>query len=77
MEMMNYELAQARIADLKALKTPPKMAWQGAGLWETISGWWQSLPIKKSAQSVSPAYRAELLRQEWVVSGKPLNKTKC
>jgi hypothetical protein len=75
MEMMNYELAQAHIADLKALKNPAKATWQGAGLWESFSGWWQSL--KKPALKVSPAYRAELLRQEWVVTGEPLKNPKC
>jgi len=75
MEMMNYELAKARIADLKALKNPTKTAWQGAGLWETLGGWWQSL--KKPGGKVEPAYRAELLRQEWMIVGEPLNNTKC
>lgn len=74
MEMLNYELGQTRIADLKALKNPLKAAWQGAGLWESLGGWWQSL--RKPAALVSSAYRAELMRQEWMVNGETVKSAK-
>ena len=64
MEMLNYDLGQVRIAELKAFKNPPQAAWHPAGLWENLSGWWQSLTARRAARKISPAYRAELLRQE-------------
>ncbi len=74
MKMVNYELAQAHIADLKALN-PPEAAWQRAGLRETLGVWWPFL--KKPAPKVAPAYRAELLRQEWMVVSEPVNTPRC
>lgn len=70
MQMLNYELAKERIAALKALRNPqqpPGEAWQRASLLETISGWWQSLRARASHKKVAVAYRAELMRQEWLV----------
>lgn len=77
MDMMRYELIQGHIADLKALKNQPKTAMQGTGLWESLKDWWQSLTFKEPAQEVSPSYRTELMRQEWMVASEPLNNTKC
>jgi len=73
MEMMNYEMAQARIADLKALRHPrPTQATVGFSLRDTLVGWWHS--IQAPASKAPAAYRAELLRQEWMVKSEPANR---
>jgi len=75
MEMMNYELAQARIADLRALRNPqqtqdtPRFSFR-----DTLGGWWHA--FRTPARKVPAAYRAELIRQEWMVKCEPANKTR-
>jgi hypothetical protein len=79
MDLMNYELSQARIATLKALRHPrqsPEAAWQRASLWETVTGWWQALKNKTARKKVAAAYRAELMRQEWMVERAPVKEPK-
>lgn len=77
MELVKYDLAIAHINDLKALRNPACNYGQGEGLWKTLAAWLKS--FKKPSRKVSAAYRAELLRQEWVVSGDPqtLKQTNC
>lgn len=79
MEFMKYELAMARIAELKALKNPTRANWQTATLGETVSGWWQALTRKQTAPAVPANYRAELMRQEWMVADEreSVNNTRC
>lgn len=75
MDFMKYDLAKDHINDLKALRSERKVTVPSAGLWDNLVSWWKS--VKNPAPKVSAAYRAELLRQEWVVSGETVNQTKC
>lgn len=78
MQMMNYDLAQARIADLKALRHPQQQTQQVQpefSFWNTFTGWWQSFRIP--ARKIPAAYRAELMRQEWMVNCEPVKEPKA
>ena len=77
MHMMNYELAQTRIADLKALRHPQQTSEirPEFSFWNTLSGWWQS--FRTPTPKIPAAYRAELMRQEWMVKGEPVKEPKA
>jgi hypothetical protein len=76
MDFMKYDLALDHINDLKALRNQRKVTAQKISLRESLASWWKSL--NNPPRKVSAAYRAELLRQEWVVSsGEPLKQTEC
>jgi hypothetical protein len=79
MDFMNYELSQARIATLKALRHPrqlPQEAWPRISLGEAVTGLWQTLKNKTARKKVTAAYRAELMRQEWMVERAPVKEPK-
>ncbi|MDB5078403.1 MAG: hypothetical protein JWP00_327 [Chloroflexi bacterium] len=78
MQMMNYDLAKERIAVIKALRNPqalPHETWPMVLLLESLTGWWQSLTTPR--RKVSAAYRAELMRQEWLVESSPVQEPKA
>ena len=78
MREMNYELAQARIADLKAMRHPQQQTQQFRpefSFWNTFTGWWQS--FRTPARKAPVVYRAELMRQEWMVNSEPVKEPKA
>ena len=75
MDFMKYDLALDHINDLKSLRSQRKVTMQRTNLGESLVSWWKSL--KTPPRKVSAAYRAELLRQEWVVSGETVKQTEC
>ncbi len=77
MYLMNYELSQERIVALKALRHPhlqSKEAWPRISAGAAITGWWQTLKTKATRNKVAAAYRAELMRQEWMVERAPVKE---
>ncbi|MBN9392104.1 MAG: hypothetical protein J0I20_28965 [Chloroflexi bacterium] len=75
MDFMKYDLALDHINDLKALRNRCKITMLKTSLRENLVSWWKSLNHRP--RKVSAAYRAELLRQEWVVGGETLKQTEC
>lgn len=75
MEFMKYELAQARINELKALRHPQqRQETAGFSFQDALAGWWQAFRAPAAKAKVAAAYRAELMRQEWMVNSEPANK---
>jgi hypothetical protein len=75
MDFMKYDLALDHINNLKALRSQHKVTMQKTSWGESLVSWWKSL--NNPPRKVSAAYRAELLRQEWVVRGETLKQTEC
>lgn len=75
MDFMKYDLALDHIDGLKCLRSQSKVTMQRTSLRESLGSWWKSL--KTPPRKASAAYRAELLRQEWVVSSESLKQTEC